>query len=110
MTEPWVASGTLYVAGPMTGLPEFNYPAFIDAHMSLTSAGFKVLNPARHGFDPSKTWSDYMRLGLTDVTKCDGVAVLDGWHNSSGARLEVYVARRLGLPIRSVAAWIERAA
>lgn len=99
----------LYIAGPMTGLPEFNYPAFFIAAELLQRAWYETLNPARHEPDPAKTWADYMRLGLTDVCAADGIAVLDGWINSKGARWEVQTAQRLGIPIKTVAQWIEAA-
>jgi hypothetical protein len=33
----------LYIAGPMTGLPDYNYPAFEQARASLEAAGYRVL-------------------------------------------------------------------
>ena len=39
----------VYIAGPMTGLPDLNYPAFNAAEEALTAAGHAVLNPARNG-------------------------------------------------------------
>lgn len=97
---------TLYVAGPMTGLPEYNVPAFFAAEERLTEAGFTVLNPARHGVDPAKTWADYMRLGLRDVLDADGVALLPGWQSSKGALLEADVADRLGMHLKPVEDWL----
>ncbi len=35
----------LYIAGPMTGLPDFNYPAFEEARAQLESEGYAVLCP-----------------------------------------------------------------
>jgi len=53
---------TIYIAGPMSGLPEFNYPAFFAAAEQLTAAGYDVLNPARpEGREGCSTWG----LGLT---------------------------------------------
>jgi hypothetical protein len=98
---------TLYVAGPMTGLPEFNYPAFHAAADELRSRGYTVLNPADNkpeSNDP--TWADWMRLGLGQVLQADGVALLDGWTKSKGALLEYHVADRLGLPCLHVNAWL----
>lgn len=97
----------LYVAGPMTGLPEFNYPAFNDAEIRLTARGYTVLNPARHGFLDGYTWADYMRLGIADVVASEGVCILPGWEKSRGAGLEVHVAASLGLPVRPEAEWLE---
>ena len=100
----------LYVAGPMTGLPEFNYPAFFSAADALRRAAFDPINPARTaGREGCRSWLDYMRAGLRDVADCDGVAVLPGWQDSRGAALEVHVARSLDLPVRTVAEWLEYA-
>lgn len=96
----------VYISGPMTGLPEFNYPAFRCAEHRLASHGYDVINPVRHGFDPSKTWSDYMRLALIDVASCDGVALLAGWKRSRGAQLEAHVAMSLGLPVAPLRSWV----
>ena len=49
----------LYIAGPMTGLPDSNYPAFFRAADQFASAGHDPINPARpwkaadagHGLD-----------------------------------------------------------
>ena len=101
----------LYIAGPMTGLPEFNFPAFDAAEDVIRAAGFDTRNPARHGAgDPGQTWADYMRRDIPDLLACDGIALLPGWENSRGARLEVYIADALGMPICPVAKWLERAA
>lgn len=103
----------LYVAGPMTGLPEYNYPAYHRAEQTLTAAGFVVLNPARNQpvpRDASKgvTWSDYMRASLGQLAAADGVAVLDGWAASRGAALEVHIASQLGLLVDHVDVWRAR--
>lgn len=96
----------LYIAGPMTGLPEFNYPAFAHAEQRLQQAGFETLNPARRPADPSWTWVDYMRPALRDVTEADGLALLPGWQESRGAKLEVDVALALDLICWSLAEWL----
>lgn len=102
----------LYVAGPMTGIEEFNFPAFRAATAQLEAAGFDVLDPSRHGGSggPGYDWRDYMRLGLRDVLDADGVAVLPRWTKSRGANLEVQVAQTLGMPVRSVEEWLRKAA
>jgi len=37
---------SIYIAGPMSGIPEFNFPAFYDAAESWHRIGWKVFNPA----------------------------------------------------------------
>ena len=101
----------LYIAGPMSRLPEFNYPAFHEAAARLREAGFQVVNPA-DGHDITKPLPAYdvMLAGaLRKSLDCDAVAVLPGWEDSHGARLEVHVAEALGRPVRPVDAWLERA-
>lgn len=63
----------LYIAGPMTGLPEFNYPAFMDAERRLIAAGYEIENPAAPGQVDGWTWQDYMKRGI-DVHVSGSVA------------------------------------
>ena len=96
----------LYIAGPMTGLPEFNYPAFFAAANDLATLGIETINPARtQGREGCKSWLDFMRASLRDLADCDGVAYLPGWGESRGAALEVHIARSLDLPVKPVRAW-----
>lgn len=101
----------LYIAGPMTGLPDFNYPAFFKAADALKAAGYETINPARtEGREGCTTWLAFMRASLRDIADCDGVALLDGHQDSRGARLEAQLARDLDLPVQSVSDWVEAAA
>jgi len=102
----------LYISGPMTGIPDHNFPAFNAAAAVLRQAGFEISNPADNGASDAvvvagdRTWADYVRKDLLDMLGCEGLALLDGWHASKGARLEYHVAAELGMPIRSVEAWL----
>ncbi|WP_454301132.1 DUF4406 domain-containing protein [Salana multivorans] len=82
----------LYVAGPMSGLPEFNYPAFHAAAARLRAAGYEVENPAENTKPLDTPWAEFLTDALTQVLKSDGIALLPGSHLSRGARLEVHVA------------------
>jgi hypothetical protein len=97
----------LYIAGPMTGLTDLNYPTFFAAAEQLVDAGHEPINPARaEGREGCKTWADYMRVGIRDVLDCEGVALLEGWENSQGATLERFIAIRLDVPVRTLGEWL----
>ncbi len=95
----------IYISGPMSGLPDFNYPAFHDASAQWRAAGYEVLSPAELDLAETTdlTWEDYLRRDLRMLLDCDAIALLDGWENSRGAALEYHVATALGL--RCFPAW-----
>lgn len=88
---------TVYIAGPMTGLPDLNYPAFSTAEQALVKEGFHVMNPAHN---EANDWLGYMRRSLVQIADADIVFFLRGWRNSKGASLEHKIAEDLGLVIR----------
>ncbi|AZL74564.1 DUF4406 domain-containing protein [Pseudomonas oryziphila] len=90
---PW----RVYISGPMSGLPDLNYPAFHAVAGRLRAEGLEVENPAENPEPPCGSWSGYMRLALVQISKCNGMIVLPGWTKSRGARLEVHIAKELGL-------------
>jgi hypothetical protein len=100
---PLYPNKSIYLSGPMTGYPDFNYPSFDLAAATLREMGYQVFNPAEQfGRDQSLEWEQYMRLDIGAILECDEVCVLDGWEQSVGARLEVAVALSIGLPVRDV--------
>jgi len=89
---------TIYLAGPMTGYPEWNHPEFNRVARELRLQGHRVLNPAENGADESKTWEAYMALAVNMLSRSKAVAFLKGWERSRGAKVEHGLARTLGLP------------
>lgn len=102
-----MAGLTLVLVGPMTGLPDYNYPAFHAAAAALRAAGYQVINPAEN--PEQESWEAYLRYSLTELLKGDAVATLDGHWASRGARLELHVSRKLEMPEFSVQAWLAKA-
>lgn len=97
-----MADKAVYIAGPMTGIEEYNYPAFFAAEDRFKAAGWKVFNPARHDaswitddMDPDWVRAQYMRQDIIDVMDADAIALLPGYENSKGALAELTVARIL---------------
>ena len=108
----------IYLSGPMTGLPEYNYRAFHAAARKLRSLGHTVINPAElhphgrmrrllyrvlhalrlvRGQPSAPTWADYMRADIRALLDCEAIATLPGWEQSLGAELEVSIADELGM-------------
>jgi hypothetical protein len=46
----------IYLSGPMTGLPDLNFPAFNAAASALRAKGLNVINPAEINIDGEKTF------------------------------------------------------
>ena len=91
---------TTYIAGPMSGLPDFNYPAFNAAAAQLRAEGVQVINPAESdGGSTGKPWEFYMRLALRGLLECDAIVLLPGWEESRGARIERRLAQDLGMTV-----------
>ncbi|WP_304458991.1 DUF4406 domain-containing protein [Alicyclobacillus sendaiensis] len=89
----------VYIAGPMTGLPDYNYPAFFRAAEAIRALGDEPLNPAEGVTDLHQPWAWYMRRALRLLLDADAVAMLPGWQSSRGARLEYVIAQQLGMPV-----------
>jgi hypothetical protein len=111
----------VYVAGPMRGIPEFNFPAFNAAAARLRAEGHEVFNPAerdneRHGVDISKgnaagceeiaakEHGFNLRVALGEdlafiCAHAEAIALLPGWEHSMGARAEHATALALGLRV-----------
>lgn len=89
----------LYLAGPMTGYPELNFPLFHAEAARLRALGFEIVNPAEINSDPSAEWLECMRADIKQLVDCDGVALLPNWSASRGASIEHNLARDLGLRV-----------
>lgn len=98
----------IYIAGPMTGLPELNYPAFHAAAEDLRSQGYQVENPAEGPAEAS--YEAYLCRGLLQLMTCDTVALLPGWERSRGARIEHQVALALGMRIETLSGFVPQRA
>lgn len=87
----------VYIAGPMTGLPHFNRPAFNQAALNLSFDKHVPLNPAI--LPDGLTEADYMAVGITMLQRADAIFLLTGWQFSAGARAEHALALKLGLEV-----------
>lgn len=100
---------SVYIAGPMTGYPAYNWPAFEAAARMMRARGWEVINPTeideklghvvvtRNEFgDVVSTHTtalfDYEIILAEDMRQCracDAIFLLPGWNHSPGALREL---------------------
>jgi hypothetical protein len=93
----------IYISGPMTGLPGLNFSAFNYAAETLRAAGYEVVNPAEVDQGENPTWAQCMRKDIALLLQCDAIALLPGWWDSRGSRIEHNLAVELKMGAGTVA-------
>ena len=94
----------IYIAGPMTGIPEFNFPAFDKAAQAWREAGWDVCNPADHfNRDTTLQYKDYVARDMEELKKCHAIAMLDGW-DGPNARGSVW-ERQVAISLLDIPVW-----
>ena len=113
----------VYLSGPMTGKINLNFEEFDKYEKKFKNLNFEVVN-THNLFTKEETDEIYrkfenkeitfeelhgyfMRKDIKEMMDCDFVAVLDGWEQSKGANIEVYIARNISMPIVSAVTLIE---
>ena len=108
-----IVTGRTYIAGPMTGIANLNFPAFHAEAARQRAAGHEVINPAEINGDADELvacaamtpaeleahWQACMRKDIAALMTCSRIVMLFGWWNSRGARLEHHVAQALGFEV-----------
>lgn len=90
----------IYIAGPITGLPNGNKPAFDLAAAQLRLAGHEVVNPWELGFQLGFPWEHYMKVCIKHLVDCEQIYFLPNWQDSKGACLEHKIGLALGLELK----------
>lgn len=93
----------IYLSGPMTGMPEYNYPLFREVAGELRAMGHRVYNPAEfpHKGDPKSfpirqafaAYSNFICL------EADTIVLLPGWERSKGVSAEKALAENCGIDV-----------
>ena len=98
----------VYIAGPMRGIIDFNYPRFNSCAQSLREIGWDVVNPAEIGAKygtPEQINANPELLKLVTnielfaLKSCDAIFMLEGWNTSQGAKNELAAAIAAGLEV-----------
>lgn len=93
---------TFYLAGPMTGYPNWNYETFNCVAQIMRQNGARVLNPADIGVIEGWDCDDYWPINKAMLMGADTIVMLPGWEKSMGAKRELEFAKELGLGILKV--------
>jgi len=89
----------IYIAGKVSGIPyEQALANFNKAEEFLYSRGDNPVNPTKH-CDVSWSWRKCMQTVIPLLCECDGIYMLKGWKASHGAKLEHFIALKLGIRI-----------
>lgn len=98
----------LYLAGPMSGRPQLNFPAFHKAAQELRELGYEVVNPAELDeqagvrSDTQEVTPEMRRAAMLRdlplLLACDAIAILPGSDNSGGVFVESVVANYIPMP------------
>ena len=110
-----------YLAGKMSGIPQFNFPKFDRVAATLRAAGMIIITPSELDTAEIRTaalaskdgqpmgvggsWGDFLARDVKVIAdQVDGVILMDGWLDSKGARQEAFTAlqceKKTGVPDR----------
>lgn len=109
-----------YLAGPMTGRPQYNYPLFDRVAGALREKGLDIVSPAEMDDDAvraeamastdgimpetnkvsGETWGDFLARDVKLIAdELDAIILLPEWETSRGARLEAFVSLSVNNPV-----------
>lgn len=90
-------SKRVFISGPMSGIKDYNKPAFDEAERKLRAVGFSVFNPAWMNFDKGWDNKSIADIDLAALSHCDYIYQLEGWESSQGATAEWQAAQWMGI-------------
>ena len=88
----------VYISGAITGVLDYA-DKFNKAEQELRSMGFDVFNHCNMGIVEGFSWSDYMRKDIAILMECAYIFPLKGWKKSRGAKIEMKLAKKLGIEV-----------
>lgn len=91
------AEATYYLAGPMSGLPAYNYPFFNMVATRLRAMNLEVRSPHEietppKGLEGQELWEWCMKRTVVMLEESDAIVLLPGWPRSRGAKAELQIA------------------
>lgn len=97
---------TYYLAGPMSGIPKYNYPEFSSCAAILRAEGVKIVSPHEVPWpqdhnDMSEVllWEYMMEKTGELLATAGGVILMEGWPHSRGCGVELDSPRSKKQPV-----------
>lgn len=105
----------VYISGGISGIENGNRAAFKKAYDKLKELNFEPVNPhdlfseeevsdinnriEKKEITEEEAWCIFMKRDIQHLVQCEFVAVLPYWESSSGANVELAIAKSLKMPI-----------
>jgi nucleoside 2-deoxyribosyltransferase len=93
----------IYLCGPITGRPDYEQH-FLNVEETILNKThgmglqIKTVNPSQFTLK-KEPWEICLRYCIKAMLSCDGIALLQGWENSQGCKLELSIAGQLKIPV-----------
>jgi hypothetical protein len=90
----------IYISGKISGtnLTETR-KRFAAVAKAMKRIGVEPVNPLENGLSEHDSWEAHMLKDIADLLQCKAIYMLQGWQDSKGARIEYYIATKIGMPI-----------
>ena len=103
----WKKPKKVFLSGPMTGYPGYNFQRFNLAEKQLADAGIECVNPVNickkykeeHVLADKAVFDKMIAEQQEAERECDAILLLDGWQMSKGVRLELKTALEMDMQI-----------
>lgn len=100
-----------YISGPMTGIPEYNYPMSELVTKELRAKGYIIVTPtevgnaleAEYGVERyALSYPEYIKANVIALLDCASIILLPGWRDSTGAKLELHIAQTMKMTVWNI--------
>lgn len=90
----------IYISGKIsdTDLTETR-ARFAAVAKAMKRLGYEPVTPLENRLTEHDTWEAHIVKDIATLLQCKAIYMLQGWQDSKGARIEHYIATKIGMPI-----------
>lgn len=90
----------IYISGKISGTDLTETRArFAAVAKAMKRIDVEPVNPLENGLSEHDSWEAHMLKDIADLLQCKAIYMLQGWQDSKGARIEHYIATKIGMLI-----------